>query len=87
MFHFFFISYTALIEDIVTNQKPLEGLSLNLLKEALINTRQHEAFLSILLVSSDSFAANYGFNIPVPGTKYIQESYNFVQFVNVFLTE
>ena len=29
----------------------LEGLSLNSLKEALIITRQHEAFLNILLVS------------------------------------
>ena len=35
----------------MNNQRPLEGLSLKLLKEALINTRQHEAFLSILLVS------------------------------------
>lgn len=42
-------TYTALIENAVTDQKPLDGLSLNGLKEALINTRQHEAFLSILL--------------------------------------
>lgn len=41
--------YTALIEDVVANKKSLEGLNLNLIKEALINTRQHEAFLSILL--------------------------------------
>ncbi|KAK2572230.1 Cilia- and flagella-associated protein 206 [Acropora cervicornis] len=42
-------TYTALIEDTVVNQKALDGLSLSGLKEALINTRQHEAFLSILL--------------------------------------
>lgn len=42
-------TYTALIEDAVVNQKALDGLSLSGLKEALINTRQHEAFLSILL--------------------------------------
>lgn len=42
-------TYTALIEDAVVNQKPLDGLLLSGLKEALINTRQHEAFLSILL--------------------------------------
>lgn len=41
--------YTALVEDVVANKKSLEGLNLNLIKEALINTRQHEAFLSILL--------------------------------------
>lgn len=45
------MSFTALIEDTVVNQKALDGLSLSGLKEALINTRQHEAFLSILLVS------------------------------------
>ncbi|KAL9982740.1 hypothetical protein ACROYT_G004830 [Oculina patagonica] len=42
-------TYTALVEDIVNNKKSLEGLSLNMIKEALINSRQHEAFLSILL--------------------------------------
>lgn len=45
------MSFTALIEDAVVKHKPLDGLLLNGLKEALINTRQHEAFLSILLVS------------------------------------
>ena len=47
-----FLLPAALIEDVVANKKSLEGLNLNLIKEALINTRQHEAFLSILLVSS-----------------------------------
>lgn len=47
----FLCLFTALIEDAVVNQKPLDGLLLSGLKEALINTRQHEAFLSILLVS------------------------------------
>ena len=48
----YFLLPAALVEDVVANKKSLEGLNLNLIKEALINTRQHEAFLSILLVSS-----------------------------------
>ena len=48
----YFLLPAALVEDVVANKKSLEGLNLNLVKEALINTRQHEAFLSILLVSS-----------------------------------
>ena len=41
--------YTALIERIM-NGEITEGPSLQLLKESLINTRQHEAFLRIILV-------------------------------------
>lgn len=42
--------YTSLIENMISNTE-LEGPSIQLLKEALINSRQHEAFLRILLVS------------------------------------
>ncbi|KAK7110859.1 cilia- and flagella-associated protein 206-like [Littorina saxatilis] len=40
--------YTALIEEMHKKQ-PREGPSIQLLKESLINTRQHEAFLRIIL--------------------------------------
>ncbi|XP_067658072.1 cilia- and flagella-associated protein 206-like [Haliotis asinina] len=40
--------YTALIEHIYHNEG-FDGPSLQLLKEALINTRQHEAFLRVIL--------------------------------------
>ncbi|PVD30240.1 hypothetical protein C0Q70_09502 [Pomacea canaliculata] len=40
--------YTALIEEMHKNRSR-EGLSMQLLKEALINTRQHQAFLQIIL--------------------------------------
>lgn len=45
--------YTGLVEKICYNEReePPHGLSLQLLKEALINSRQHEAFLRVLLVS------------------------------------
>lgn len=43
--------FKGLIEKVLHEGKQLEGLSLNLLKETLILTRQHEAFLNILLVS------------------------------------
>ena len=42
--------YTALIENLLQNENK-EGPSTNLLKESLINARQHEAFLRVLLVS------------------------------------
>lgn len=42
--------YTALIEAIYQH-KLQEDLSIRLLKEALINRRQHETFLKIILVS------------------------------------
>ena len=44
--------YTALVEKICYNERvdPPNGLSIQLLKEALINSRQHEAFLRVLLV-------------------------------------
>ncbi|XP_064603017.1 cilia- and flagella-associated protein 206-like [Liolophura sinensis] len=41
--------YTALIERIHQNQQPVEGISLQLLKESLINARQQECFLKIIL--------------------------------------
>ncbi|XP_048585340.1 cilia- and flagella-associated protein 206-like isoform X2 [Nematostella vectensis] len=41
--------YTALLEKSENDQNKLEGISLKLLKESLINTRQHEAFLNVLL--------------------------------------
>ena len=41
--------YTALVEHILGGGGQ-EGPSLKLMKEALINTRQHEAFLRIILV-------------------------------------
>ncbi|XP_076471436.1 cilia- and flagella-associated protein 206-like [Babylonia areolata] len=40
--------YTGLIEEMHKHQ-PQEGPSIELLKQALINTRQHEAFLRIIL--------------------------------------
>ncbi|CAH1782884.1 unnamed protein product [Owenia fusiformis] len=40
--------YTALIEKLLLD-KSFEGLSMQLLKEALINARQHESFLRIIL--------------------------------------
>ncbi|KAK7499331.1 hypothetical protein BaRGS_00009306 [Batillaria attramentaria] len=40
--------YTALIEDLTKRPKQV-GPSIQILKEALINTRQHEAFLRIIL--------------------------------------
>ena len=46
-------SFLALIEKIASEGAVPEGLqSTSLLKESLINNRQHEAFLNILLVSS-----------------------------------
>ena len=42
--------YTSLAERIISGESK-EGPSLQLLKEALINSRQHEAFLRIILVS------------------------------------
>lgn len=44
--------YTAIIEKICYNERadPPHGLSMQLLKESLINSRQHEAFLRVLLV-------------------------------------
>ena len=44
--------YTALVEKVCYNERsdPPHGLSVQLLKEALINSRQHEAFLRVLLV-------------------------------------
>lgn len=44
--------YTSLVEKVCYNEReePPQGLSMNLLKQALINSRQHEAFLRILLV-------------------------------------
>lgn len=46
--------YTGIIEKICYNERdePPSGLSMQLLKEALINSRQHEAFLRVLLVST-----------------------------------
>ncbi|CAH2249410.1 cilia- and flagella-associated 206 isoform X2 [Pelobates cultripes] len=41
--------YTAIIEDISSNQMKNKLLNLNQLKEALFNVRQHEAFLNIIL--------------------------------------
>ena len=41
--------YTTMAERII-NGETKEGPSLQLLKEALINSRQHEAFLRIILV-------------------------------------
>lgn len=41
--------FSALIEEMHKRQ-PQEGPSIQLLKESLINTRQHEAFLRIILV-------------------------------------
>jgi len=45
--------YTGLIEKICYNERddPPAGLSVLLLKQSLINSRQHEAFLRVLLVS------------------------------------
>ena len=42
--------YTSLIERIMKGEIK-EGPSLQLLKESLINARQHEAFLRIILVT------------------------------------
>ena len=42
--------YTALIEHMMSGKAPADGPSLQLMKEALINGRQHEAFLRIILV-------------------------------------
>ena len=44
--------YTGIVEKICYNERddPPSGLSMQLLKEALINSRQHEAFLRVLLV-------------------------------------
>lgn len=41
--------YTSVVEQVAKDGTQLEGLSLDSLKEALIITRQHEAFLNILL--------------------------------------
>lgn len=45
--------YTGIIEKVCYNERddPPQGLSMLLLKQALVNSRQHEAFLRILLVS------------------------------------
>lgn len=45
----FFFLFKALIEKSLSGDSK-EGPSLQLLKEALINTRQHEAFLRVILV-------------------------------------
>ena len=44
--------YTGIVEKICYNERddPPSGLSMQLLKEALITSRQHEAFLRVLLV-------------------------------------
>lgn len=44
--------YTAIIEKVCYNERddPPNGLSILLLKQSLVNSRQHEAFLRILLV-------------------------------------
>lgn len=46
---YFFFLFKALIEKSLSGDSK-EGPSLQLLKEALINTRQHEAFLRVILV-------------------------------------
>ncbi|XP_005101930.1 cilia- and flagella-associated protein 206 [Aplysia californica] len=51
--------YTALIEEMHKGQ-PKEGPSIQLLKEALINTRQHETFLRIILNDVISCAHQVG---------------------------
>ena len=45
--------YTGLLEKICYNERddPPQGLSITLLKQGLVNSRQHEAFLRILLVN------------------------------------
>lgn len=45
--------YTGLIEKVCYDERtdPPQGLSVQLLKESLINARQHEALLRVLLVS------------------------------------
>ena len=43
--------YTALIQDMLNNPNK-EGPSVNMLKQSLINSRQHESFLRTLLVSN-----------------------------------
>lgn len=48
MYVIFFL-FKALIEKSLSGDSK-EGPSLQLLKEALINTRQHEAFLRVILV-------------------------------------
>ena len=43
--------YTSLIEHIMTQKEAeTDAASVQLMKEALINSRQHEAFLRIILV-------------------------------------
>ena len=48
-FLWYFDCFTALIEKLQSEDN-MEGPSVQLLKEALINTRQHEAFLRVILV-------------------------------------
>lgn len=43
--------YTTLVENMMSGKAQSDGPSLQLMKEALINSRQHEAFLRIILVS------------------------------------
>ncbi len=42
--------YTALVEKIASGEAPADDTSLQMMKEALINTRQHATFLKIILV-------------------------------------
>ena len=50
----YILRYTALIEKFQAMQPPPSpsDIPIQLIKDALINVRQHEAFLRILLVSS-----------------------------------
>ena len=47
--------FVAAILEKMHMGKPVEGIPIQLLREALINSRQHEAFLRVILVSTDLF--------------------------------
>ncbi|XP_041370206.1 cilia- and flagella-associated protein 206-like [Gigantopelta aegis] len=49
--------YTTILEKMY-NGKPVEGIPIQLLREALINSRQHEAFLRVILNDVISCAQN-----------------------------
>ena len=56
--------YTTLVEQMMSGKAPVDGLSLQLLKEALINSRQHETFLRVILVSNYALSDKLSVHLP-----------------------
>lgn len=53
------MSITALVERMLNKDLEVDPSQLQLIKESLINCRQHEAFLRIILVCYNRFFIKY----------------------------